>query len=157
MSGISCKVISAAALCVAVASLAVSVRLASVTADVDRECSLCAKAASDIAPYVEKARSYAKAKTVFERDASDPPHPRLGLPPAKVSTERAGTAFDGLIPWHITYSWDKLEAGQAFAALDAFTSQGGAVRIHELRLEASADGVSLKVMLRGASRADGGE
>ena len=152
MSGISCKVISAAALCVAVASLAVSVRLASVTADVDRECSLCAKAASDIAPYVRSVRDYAKAKSVFEAEASSPPAPRLGLPPAKVSTERAGQAFDGWVPWGVTHSWDKLETGQAFAALDSFTSQE-ASRIHELRLDASQDGVSLKVMLTGAYRA----
>jgi hypothetical protein len=157
MSGAPYRTIAVTALCVAVASLAAALRMSVVAADMRRECALCAAAASDLAPYVEEARSYAKAKTVFERDVSDPPRPRLGLPPAKVSTERAGTAFDGLIPWHITYSWDKLEAGQAFAALDAFTSQGGAVRIHELRLEASADGVSLKVMLRGASRAAGGE
>lgn len=156
MSGTQYRTIALSALCVAVASLVAAARMAAVTDNLRKECSLCAAAAADLAPYVEAARTYEKAKAAFGRDGSHPPAPRLGLPPAKISGERAGQAFDGWKQWFATYSWDKLEAGQAFAALDSFTAQD-ALRIYELRLDASQDGVSLKVTLSGAYRAAEGE
>lgn len=156
MSGTPYRTVVLSALCVAILALVVVVRMAAVTDTLRKECSLCAAAAADFAPYVEAVRGYEKAKAMLGRGGLHPPSPRLGLPPAKISSERAERAVDGWMPWVVTYSWDKLETGQAFAALDSFTSQD-ASRIYELRLDASQDGVSLKVTLTGAYSAAGDE
>lgn len=142
---------------VSVAALAASMRLASRAAAIERECASCAEVAESLAPYVGAVRGYANARDAFADAAPAIPAPRLGLPAVSRDVVRGPVAIDGWVPVRVTYSWQSIGTGQAFAALDSFTAEGFWT-VTALRLEAMDAGTaSLSVTLEGAERAESGE
>lgn len=142
---------------ISVAALAASARLASRAAAIGRECASCAEVASGLVPYVRAVRSYVSARDAFAEASPGIPEPRIGLPAGSREIVRGPVAVDGWVPVRVSYSWESIDAGQAFAALDSFT-MGGLWTVASLRV-VSMDGgtASLSVTLEGAERAGGGE
>ncbi len=121
-----------------------------------RECEVCAQAAESLSPYLNAVRAYNTAKVHLREAASSAKVPAtpLAVPQAERTTER-GTAIDGFVAVHETFSWQSLKTGQAFAVLESFSS-ASAWRIAAVRLKALPDGenASLFVTLEGVEPAE---